>query len=67
MQLPHPAEAGDRVVRVASLGPGLSFGEMALIDGGRRSADVVADERVVCYGFSVEQLREIGKTTPTSS
>jgi glutaminase len=55
---------GERIVRVASLGPGVSFGEMALLDGGRRSADVVADERVVCYGFSVEHLREIGATHP---
>ena len=55
---------GERIVRVASLGPGVSFGEMALLDGGRRSADIVADERVVCYGFSVEQLREIGSTHP---
>jgi glutaminase len=54
----------ERIVRIATLGPGVSFGEMALLDGGRRSADVVADERVVCYGFSVEQLREIGKTHP---
>jgi len=62
LRIRHPA--GDRVVRVASLGPGLSFGEMALIDGGRRSADIVADERTVCYGFSVEQLREVGKEYP---
>jgi glutaminase len=54
----------DALVRVATLGPGLSFGEMALLDGGRRSADVVADERVVCYGFSVEHLREIGREHP---
>jgi glutaminase len=55
---------GESIVRVASLGPGLSFGEMALLDGGRRSADVIADERVVCYGFSVEHLREIGREHP---
>ena len=59
--------AARRVVRVASLGPGLSFGEMALLDGGRRSADVVADERVVCYGFSVDHLREIGRRIRRSS
>lgn len=57
-------EAGDRAVRVATLGPGLSFGEMALLDGQARSADVVADERVVCYGFSVESLRELGRAHP---
>jgi glutaminase len=55
---------GENLVRVATLGPGLSFGEMALLDGGRRSADVVADERVVCYGFSVDHLRDIGKEHP---
>ena len=64
VQLRIRQDGGDRVLRVASLGPGVSFGEMALIDGGRRSADIVADERAVCYGFSVEQLRETGKTHP---
>lgn len=54
----------ESLVRVASLGPGLSFGEMALLDGGRRSADVIADERVVCYGLSVDHLREIGQEHP---
>ena len=32
--------------------------------GRPRSADVVADERVVCYGFSVEALRELGRAHP---
>jgi glutaminase len=64
VRLRIPTGEGDRLVRVATLGPGLSFGEMALLDGGRRSADVIADERVVCYGFSVEQLREMGMTHP---
>ena len=67
VQLRIRHEGGDRVFRVASLGPGLTFGEMALLDGGRRSADIVADERAVCYGFSVEALREVGKTTRTCS
>ena len=64
VQLRIPHEDGERIVRVASLGPGLTFGEMALLDGGRRSADIVADERAVCYGFSVGALREVGKTHP---
>ena len=38
--------AGSRVVRLSSMGPGVCFGEMAILDGGKRSADVVADERV---------------------
>jgi glutaminase len=55
---------GDRKKRVASIGPGLSFGEMALLDGGKRSADIVADERVICYGLAVEQLRELAAERP---
>jgi glutaminase len=55
---------GSRTLRLACLGPGLTFGEMALFDGGPRSADVVADEKVVCYGFSVDRLREISETSP---
>jgi glutaminase len=46
--------------RVASLGPGASVGEMALLDLGVRSADVIADERVVCYGFAIEDIRARG-------
>jgi glutaminase len=50
---------GDRKKRGASIGPGLRFGEMALLDGRTRSADIVADERVICYGLAVEQLQEL--------
>jgi glutaminase len=56
---------GERKKRVASIGPGLSFGEMALLDGGKRSADIVADERVVCYGLAVEQLQELAAQHPS--
>ena len=55
---------GERKKRVASIGPGLSFGEMALIDGGKRSADIIADERVICYGLAVEQLQELAAEHP---
>jgi glutaminase len=50
--------------RIACIGPGLSFGEMALLDGGRRSADIVADETAICYGFAVAGLQELGKEQP---
>ncbi len=56
--------AGGTGKRIATFGPGLSFGEMALFDGGRRSADVVAEDHVVCYGFVVDKLRDIGKEHP---
>jgi len=54
----------DRRKRVASIGPGLTFGEMALLDGGKRSADVVANERVICYGLGVEELHELSAEHP---
>jgi len=50
--------------RVASIGPGLTFGEMALLDGGKRSADVIANERVICYGLGVEELHALSKEHP---
>ncbi|MEM7398664.1 MAG: glutaminase A [Pseudomonadota bacterium] len=50
--------------RVASIGPGLTFGEMALLDGGTRSADVIANEKVICYGLGVEELHELAEEHP---
>jgi len=55
---------GERRKRVASIGPGLTFGEMALLDGGKRSADVIANERVICYGLGVEELHELSVDHP---
>jgi len=63
VQIKVPGQ-GERKKRVASIGPGLSFGEMALLDGGKRSADIVADERVICYGLRVEQLHELATEHP---
>jgi glutaminase len=64
VQIRVPTQTGERKRRVASLGPGLTFGEMALLDGGARSADVIADERVICYGLAVEQLQELSAAHP---
>ena len=49
---------------VASIGPGLTFGEMALLDGGKRSADMIADERVICYGLCASSSC---KSSPSST
>ena len=37
---------------------------MALLDGGRRSADVTADVPVLCYAFSVDRIRELSVDRP---
>ena len=50
--------------RLATISPGLAFGEMAIIDGGRRSADLRADRPVRCYSLSTERLQEIGLAQP---
>jgi glutaminase len=55
---------GGRTRRIACIGPGLTFGEMSLLDGARRSADVVALETVVAYGVSVDALHALGSEHP---
>jgi glutaminase len=37
---------------------------MALLDGGKRSAEIVADERVVCYGLAVEEIQQLAVANP---
>jgi CRP-like cAMP-binding protein len=53
---------GEATVRVRGevarrLGPGDCFGEVALIDGGKRSADIVAESHLHCYGISRDVFR----------
>jgi glutaminase len=58
-------EHGDRAKRLSSLSPGLAFGELSLLDGRVRSADVVAaDESVVCYVLSIEKLNALAIDRP---
>lgn len=51
-------------LRLASIGPGVVFGEMALLDQGKRSADVRADAPSLCYVLSMKRLEEISQTHP---
>jgi len=46
-------------VQVATLGPGDYFGELALIDGGPRSATVTAATDLVCYGLTFWEFRPL--------
>lgn len=56
--------AGVRSVRLSALGPGMCFGERALIDGGPRLADVVADSAVDLWSLPVEKVRALGERRP---
>ena len=44
---------------VRTLGPGDHFGEIALIDGGPRSATVTAATDLVCYGLTFWEFRPL--------
>jgi CRP-like cAMP-binding protein len=57
-------EAGTAVVNrggseVARLGPGEYFGEIALIDGGARTATVTAESELRCHGLAAWDFRGI--------
>jgi pyruvate,water dikinase len=46
-------------VDLATLGPGDHFGEIALIDGGPRSATITAATDLVCYGLTFWEFRPL--------
>ena len=57
-------ESGDAVVTVhgeerGRLGPGDYFGDIALIDQGARSATIVADSDLRCYGLTFWDFRPL--------
>jgi glutaminase len=51
-------------VRLTTLDPGVAFGEMALVDGAPRSADIFADTDVSVYILSLERLEALSRTAP---
>jgi Pyruvate phosphate dikinase, AMP/ATP-binding domain/Cyclic nucleotide-binding domain len=53
------AEVSSKGVHLATLGPGDYFGEVALIDGGPRSATVTAATDLVCYGLTFWEFRPL--------
>jgi glutaminase len=55
---------GAREKRLSSISPGLAFGELSLLDGRARSADVVADVPVVCYILSTQKLNALALEHP---
>jgi glutaminase len=50
--------------RVASVSPGMCFGEMAFIDGEPRSADIVAESDVDCHSMALNDFVALGETRP---
>lgn len=50
--------------RLSTLSAGMSFGELALLTGGVRSAHVRADTAVVCAALSVQALARLESERP---
>jgi glutaminase len=59
-----PLGGNDRERRLATLGPGVAFGEMAFLDEERRSADVVAETDVVVARLPIAAFRRLGAEHP---
>jgi CRP-like cAMP-binding protein len=53
------ATVSSKGASLATLGPGQYFGEVALIDGGPRSATVTAATDLVCYGLTFWEFRPL--------
>jgi glutaminase len=55
---------GRRRTRLAAFRPGVSFGEFALFDRGRRVANVTAETPAVCYVLNFQRLEQIEAREP---
>jgi flavin reductase (DIM6/NTAB) family NADH-FMN oxidoreductase RutF len=70
----HEFESGDTVIRqgergadafvIARLGAGQFFGEVAMLDGRPRTADVVAETRLRCIALSRETVKRALRAEP---
>jgi CRP-like cAMP-binding protein len=54
-----------RRMRIASLGRGTTVGEMSLVETSVRSADIIADETVVCYELTRDAFDRVLLEHPT--
>jgi glutaminase len=57
VELPH-----GRLRRLATVSPGMGFGEPAIVDGGVRSADVRADKPIECCTLTRDAFERLGET-----
>lgn len=55
---------GGRTRRLMSMGPGVAFGELALIDAGRRSATVLAESDATVRALPFDALRRVEQEHP---
>jgi glutaminase len=53
--------------RLSTMGPGSSFGELALIDGSTRSTRVIVDEPTLCHVLTAEAYADLTHNNPSIS
>ena len=54
-------------MRLATFAPGTVFGELAILDGGPRSASVIADGDFVCYSLSKTDYAALAEKSPQAA
>jgi glutaminase len=52
------------IARLNTITPGVAFGDLALFDGGSRSASVVADRASTCYVLPIDRLEALAARHP---
>ncbi len=50
--------------RIHGLSPGVTFGDIAIVERSTRSADIVAEDDTVCYQLSAEQFYDLEDSSP---
>ena len=55
---------GNRRQRLGTISPGVVFGELAVLDGGTRSADAIAEQPAHCYVLPMAQLKTLATRYP---
>jgi sulfate permease, SulP family len=58
-------QSPDGTIRLATFAPGTVFGELAILDGGQRSATVVADEDLVCFVLTMSNFTALTERNPS--
>jgi MFS superfamily sulfate permease-like transporter/CRP-like cAMP-binding protein len=54
-------------MRLVTFGPGTSFGELAILDEGPRSASVTTQRELVCYALSKESFATLSAKAPATA
>jgi glutaminase len=55
---------GERSKRLAAFAPGVAFGELAMFEAGRRTADVIAETDARCFVLTLDRLAELRQCEP---